>query len=56
MAMTRLLKELIKVARISDVKDDMSSMQDIFNLQEMYDIKNKEKKLEDELRKLGYIN
>jgi len=56
MAMTRLLKELIKVARISDVKDDMSSMQDIFNLQEMYDIKNKEKKLEEELKKLGYIN
>jgi len=56
MAMTRLLKELIKVARISDVKDDMSSIQDIFNLQEMYDIKNKEKKLEEELKKLGYIN
>ena len=56
MAMTRLLKELIKADHISDVKDKMSSMQDIFNLQEMYDIKNKEKKLEDELRKLGYIN
>ena len=39
-----------------DVKDKMSTMQDIFSLQEMYDIKNKEKKLEDELRKLGYIN
>ena len=56
MAMTRLLKELIKVDHISDVKDDMSSIQDIFNLQEMYDIKNKEKKLEEELKKLGYIN
>ena len=56
MAMTRLLKELIKVARISDVKDKMSSIQDIFNLQEMYDIKSKEKKLEEELKKLGYIN
>jgi 2-methylisocitrate lyase-like PEP mutase family enzyme len=56
MAMTRLLKELIKADHISDVKDKMSSMQDIFNLQEMYDIKNKEKELEDELRKLGYIN
>jgi len=30
-------------------------MEDIFNLQEMYGIKEKEKKLEDELRKLGYI-
>jgi hypothetical protein len=34
----------------------MSTMQDIFSLQEMYDIKNKEKKLETELKKLGYIN
>ena len=56
MAMTRLLKELIKADHISDVKDRMSSIQDIFNLQEMYDIKNKEKKLEEELKKLGYIN
>ena len=56
MAMTRLLKELIKADHISDVKDKMSTMQDIFNLQEMYDIKNKEKKLEEELKKLGYIN
>ena len=56
MAMTRLLKEMIKADHISDVKDKMSTMQDIFNLQEMYDIKDKEKKLEEELKKLGYIN
>ena len=31
-------------------------MQDIFNLQEMYDIKNQEKKIEEELKKRGYIN
>ena len=56
MAMTRLLKELIKADHISDVKDEISSMQDIFNLQEMYDIKNQEKKIEEELKKRGYIN
>ena len=56
MAMTRLLEEMIKADHISDVKDRMSTMEDIFNLQEMYDIKNKEKKLEEELKKLGYIN
>jgi phosphoenolpyruvate phosphomutase len=56
MAMDRLLKEMIKADHISDVKDKMSTMQDIFNLQEMYDIKNKEKELEEELKKLGYIN
>ena len=56
MAMSRLLKEMINADHISDVKDKMSTMQDIFSLQEMYDIKNKEKKLETELKKLGYIN
>ena len=56
MAMARLLKELIKAEHISDVKDKISSMQDIFNLQEMYDIKNQEKKIEEELKKRGYIN
>ena len=56
MAMTRLLEDMIKVDHISDIKDKMSTMQDIFDLQEMYDIKNKEKKLEEELRKLGHIN
>ena len=56
MAMTRLLEDMIKADRISDIKDKMSTMQDIFSLQEMYDIKNKEKKLEEELKKLGYIN
>ena len=56
MAMTGLLNELIKADHISDVKDKISTMQDIFHLQEMYDIKNKEKELENELKKLGYIN
>jgi phosphoenolpyruvate phosphomutase len=56
MAMARLLKELIKADHISDIKDEISSMQDIFNLQEMYDIKNQEKKIEEELKKRGYIN
>ena len=56
MAMSRLLKEMINADHISDIKDKMSTMQDIFSLQEMYDIKNKEKKLEEELKKLGYIN
>ena len=56
MAMARLLKELIKADHISDIKDKISSMQDIFNLQEMYDIKNQEKKIEEELKKRGFIN
>ena len=55
-SMFRLLKEMNHAERISDVTEKMSSMQDIFELQEMYDIKNKEKDLERELKKLGYIN
>ena len=56
LATTKLLREMVNAERISDVNEEMSTMQDIFNLQEMYDIKSKEKKLEEELKKLGYIN
>ena len=55
-AMENLLKEMVVTEKISDIKQKMSSINEIFDLQEMYDIKNKEKKLEEELKKLGYIN
>jgi len=55
-AMENLLKEMAVTEKISDIKQKMSSMNEIFDLQEMYDIKNEEKKLETELKKLGYIN
>ena len=42
--------------RISDVTEKMSTMNEIFELQKMFDIKNKEQDLENELKKLGYIN
>jgi hypothetical protein len=47
---------MVVTEKISDIKQKMSSINEIFDLQEMYDIKNKEKKLEEELKKLGYIN
>ena len=56
LAMTKLLREMVDTEHISTIEQEMSTMQDIFNLQEMYDIKSKEKKLEEELKKLGYIN
>jgi hypothetical protein len=34
----------------------MSSMDDIFKLQEMHDVKSQEKNIEEKLRKLGYIS
>jgi phosphoenolpyruvate phosphomutase len=55
-AMENLLKEMILAEKISDVKQKMSDMKEIFELQEMYDVKTKEKELEAELKKLGYIN
>ena len=55
-AMENLLKEMINAEKISDVKQKMSDMKEIFELQEMYDVKTKEKELEAELKKLGYIN
>ena len=56
LAMTKLLREMVNTEHISTIEQEISTMQDIFNLQEMYDIKSKEKKLEEELKKLGYIN
>jgi len=55
-AMTRLLQELVKADRISEVKDKISTMQDIFDLQQIHGAKDKEKDLEEKLKKLGYIN
>tara|TARA_B100000586_G_C19984479_1_gene373496 strand:- start:210 stop:824 length:615 start_codon:yes stop_codon:yes gene_type:complete len=55
-SMSRALKQMINSNSLSEVTEEISSMEDIFNLQEMYDIKTKEKELEDELKKLGYIN
>ena len=55
-SMSRILKQMINSDRLSDVEEKISSMEDIFELQEMYDIKNKEKEIEAKLKQLGYIN
>jgi len=55
-SMIRLLKEMKNVEKISDVKETMSTMSEIFELQKMYDVKTKEKDIEEELKKLGYVN
>ena len=41
---------------LSKLQKQMSSMDDIFKLQEMYDVKSQEKSIEEKLRKLGYIS
>ena len=53
---SKLLKQLKNSASINDLSIDMSSMQDIFQLQETYNIKKQEEKIEKDLKKMGYIN
>ena len=55
-SMSRILKQMINSNSLSEVKEEISSMEDIFHLQKMYDVKTKEKNLEDELKKLGYVD
>ena len=55
-SMLKLLNEMYLAEKISDVKQDMSKMEDIFRLQEMYEHKSREGKIEEELKKMGYIN
>jgi len=55
-AMSEHLNQLSKGQSLSDVKTKMTTMDDIFHLQEMYEIKKQEIDIENDLKKLGYIN
>ena len=54
-SMSRILKQMINSNSLSEVKEEISPMEDIFHLQEMFNIQEKEKEIENELKKLGYI-
>ena len=41
---------------MDEIQNEMSPMDDIFKLQEMFEIKSQEKDIEEKLRKLGYIS
>ena len=51
---SKLLKQLKNSTSISDISEDMSSMKEIFQLQETYKIKKQEEDIEEDLKKLGY--
>ena len=53
---SKVLEQLQNSPSINDVSVDMTSMQKIFELQETYNIKKQEEKIEKDLKKLGYIN
>ena len=53
---SKLLKQLKNSTSINDISIDMSSMQEIFQLQETYNIKKQEEKIEKDLKEMGYVN
>jgi len=54
--MSKILQEISKADSLSDVDLKMSSMEEVFHIQEMYKIKNQEKSIEEELKRLGYAS
>ena len=54
-AMKDLLTQIFNQDNLANISKKISPMEDIFKLQEMYHIKKQEKKIEDNLKKLGYI-
>ncbi len=55
-ALSKLLKQMVSADNMSQFQNQMSSMDDIFKLQDMYAMKSQEKSIEEKLRKLGYIS
>ena len=55
-SISKTLKQLKNSTSISDITEDLSSMEEIFQLQEMYNIKKQEEEIEKDLKKMGYIN
>lgn len=55
-SIAKLLREIILKDSLGEVKIDMSSMDEIFKLQEMYKINDQEKMIESDLKKMGYIS
>ena len=55
-SISKILKQIKNSASISDISEDLSSMQEIFQLQEMYNIKKQEEEIKKNLKKMGYIN
>jgi len=54
LAITKILTDMIKAESMKEIDNKISSMEDIFELQEMYDLKTYEKDLEEKYKKLGY--
>ncbi len=55
-AMSILLKKLEKANSLNEVDEEISSMEEIFELQKMFEIHSQEKDSEQKLKNMGYIN
>ena len=55
-AMERVLSQISNSESLSNIKEEISSMEDIFHLQKMYELKKQEAMIERDLKKMGYIN
>ena len=55
-SMSRLLKKLKNADSLNEIDEDLSSMEDIFDLQKMFEIHSQEKDIEEKLKNMGYIN
>lgn len=53
-SISRLLKQMINAKSLNEVNEVLSSMEDIFRLQKMYDLEEQEKELEQKSKNLGY--
>jgi len=54
--MLKVLEETLEKESLDQVNTELSTMNDIFKLQEMYKINDQEKIIENNLKKMGYIN
>ena len=54
--MLKVLEETLKKESLDQVNIELSTMNDIFKLQEMYKINDQEKMIEKNLKKMGYMN
>ena len=53
---SKLLEELKNSDSLSQISYEMSPMEDIFKMQQMYGLKKEEQEIEKQLRKMGYID
>jgi phosphoenolpyruvate phosphomutase len=53
---SKLLEELKNSDNLSQISYEMSSMEDIFKMQQMYGLKKEEQEIQEQLRKMGYID